>query len=245
MESLPIDMKWKELSWWDAGPTMWRWPSRSNLTLRSPNLPHFETVHMITLHLFKLGSPHLDQKMQNTSVKITNIFGKWLSMTLKVKFNLKSQNLIIACFVHQRYTTNPPEIMHKSDDYLDCFTVPTVSQSPSFASTFLSKGIIWNVNCALAKASIFNTLTDVLVKLSMILRQKLSQPWGWVGLWGFLWWTPSAKKKDQCRVSSGWSSTWFHSNAGLSSTQYEQIPIIFGVWPFWLTPFFFSCDQAL
>ena len=25
----------------------------------------------------------------------------------------------------------------------------------------------------------------------------------------------------------------------ISSTQYEQIPIIFGVWPFWLTPFFF------
>ena len=24
-----------------------------------------------------------------------------------------------------------------------------------------------------------------------------------------------------------------------SSTQYEQIPIILGVWPFWLTPFFF------
>ena len=41
------------------------------------------------------------------------------------------------------------------------------------------------------------------------------------------------------RPDSGWSSTWFHSNTGLSSTQYEQIPIIFGVWPFWLTPFFF------
>ena len=37
----------------------------------------------------------------------------------------------------------------------------------------------------------------------------------------------------------GWSSTWFHSNTGLSSTHCEQIPIIFGVWPFWLTPFFF------
>ena len=30
-----------------------------------------------------------------------------------------------------------------------------------------------------------------------------------------------------------------HSNTGLSNTQYEQIPIIFGVWPFWLTHFFF------
>ena len=61
----------------------------------------------------------------------------------------------------------------------------------------------------------------------------------WVGLWGFLWWAPSAKRKDHHRVSSGWSSTWFHSNTGLSCTQYEQIPIIFGFWPFWLTPFFF------
>ena len=62
---------------------------------------------------------------------------------------------------------------------------------------------------------------------------------GWVGLWGFLWWAPSAKRKDHHGVSSGWSSVWHHSNTGLSSTQYEQIPIILGVWPFWLTPFFF------
>ena len=63
--------------------------------------------------------------------------------------------------------------------------------------------------------------------------------WGWVGLWGFLWWAPSAKRKDHHGVSSGWSSVWHRSNTGLSSTQYEQIPIIFGVWPFCLTPFFF------
>ena len=63
--------------------------------------------------------------------------------------------------------------------------------------------------------------------------------WGWVGLWGFLWWAPPAKRKDHHRVSSGWSSVWRHSNTGLSGTQYEQIPIILGVWPFWLTPYFF------
>ena len=65
--------------------------------------------------------------------------------------------------------------------------------------------------------------------------------WGWVGLWGYLWWAPSAKRKDHHRVSSGWSSVWHRSNTGLSITQYEQIPIIhvLGVWPFWLTPFFF------
>ena len=62
---------------------------------------------------------------------------------------------------------------------------------------------------------------------------------GWVGLWGFLWWAPSAKRKDHHQVISRWSSVWHCSNTGLSSTQYEQIPIILGVWPFWLTPFFF------
>ena len=62
---------------------------------------------------------------------------------------------------------------------------------------------------------------------------------GMVGLWGFLWWAPSARRKDHHGVSSGWSSVWHRSNTGLSSTQYEQIPIILGVWPFWLTPFFF------
>ena len=61
-----------------------------------------------------------------------------------------------------------------------------------------------------------------------------------MGHWGFLWWAPSAKKKDHHGVSSGWSSVWYRSNTGLSSTKYEQIPIILGVWPFWLTPIFFG-----
>ena len=68
---------------------------------------------------------------------------------------------------------------------------------------------------------------------------------GWVGLWGLLWWAPSAKRKDHHKVSSGWSSVWHRTNTGLSSTQYEQIPIILGVWPFWLTPFFFSVNNIL
>ena len=68
---------------------------------------------------------------------------------------------------------------------------------------------------------------------------------GWVGLWGFLWWAPSAKRKDHHGVSSGWSSVWHRSNTGLSSTQNEQIPIILGVWPFWMTPLFFSVNNIL
>ena len=55
----------------------------------------------------------------------------------------------------------------------------------------------------------------------------------------FLWWALSAKRKDHHGVSSGWSSVWHRSNTGLSSTQYEQVPIILGVWPFWLTRFVF------
>ena len=61
---------------------------------------------------------------------------------------------------------------------------------------------------------------------------------GWVGLWGFLWWEPSAKRRDHHGVSSGWSSVWHRSNTGLSSTRYEQIPTILGLWPFWLIHFF-------
>ena len=72
-----------------------------------------------------------------------------------------------------------------------------------------------------------------------IFKVSSKPPRGWVGLWGFLWWAPSAKRKDHHGVSSGWSRIWHRSNSGLSSTQYEQIPIILGVWPFWLTPFFF------
>ena len=78
-----------------------------------------------------------------------------------------------------------------------------------------------------------------------VLTQNYDISRGWVGLWGFLWWAPSAKRKDHHGVSSGWSSVWHRSNTGLSSTQYEQIPIILGVWPFWLTPFFFSVNSIL
>ena len=79
-----------------------------------------------------------------------------------------------------------------------------------------------------------------ILKYSLNMVHYLQNAWGWVGLWGFLWWAPSAKRKDHHGVSSGWSNVWHRSNTGLSSTQYEQIPIILGVWPFWLTPFFFG-----
>ena len=40
---------------------------------------------------------------------------------------------------------------------------------------FWSKVDIWNVNCARATAFIFDTLTDVVVKVSKVLRQKMSR----------------------------------------------------------------------
>ena len=85
-----------------------------------------------------------------------------------------------------------------------------------------------------------STLAQVMACCLTAPNHNLNQCWmGWVGLWGFLWWAPSAKGKDHHGVSSGWSRVWHRSNTGLSSTQYEQIPIILGIWPFWLTPFFF------
>ena len=43
---------------------------------------------------------------------------------------------------------------------------------------FLNKVSIWNVNCARATAFIFDIRTDVLVKVSKYLRQKMSRPEG-------------------------------------------------------------------
>ena len=45
--------------------------------------------------------------------------------------------------------------------------------------------------------------------------------------------------------SSAWRSVWLHTNSGLSSTQYEQIIIVFRVWTFWLMTLFFSVSNIL
>ena len=93
--------------------------------------------------------------------------------------------------------------------------------------------------CGLNQLCFSNLCLNFHGSISCPSRYIWPQSWGWVGLWGFLWWAPSAKRKDHHGVSSGWSSVWHRSKTGPSSTQYEQIPIILGVWPFWLTPFFF------
>ena len=109
-----------------------------------------------------------------------------------------------------------------------CYILP-FNIYPVCPSACLS--LTWDVICLYLNPACFMCLHHIF--------DGLMQEWGWVGLWGFLWWAPSAKRKDHHGVNSGWSSVWHRSNTGLSSTQYEQIPIIIVVWPFWLTPFFF------
>ena len=114
-----------------------------------------------------------------------------------------------------------------------------------YGENFKLKLCTWAQSHALGSRTKFKLEIPVRSTISAIHKFReniLCSLWngmGWVELWGFLWWAPSAKMKDHHGVSSGWSSVWHRSNAGLSSTQYEQIPIILGVWPFWLTPFFF------
>ena len=74
--------------------------------------------------------------------------------------------------------------------------------------------------------------------LGASLESALSHWLGW-GVWGHEVSCGGHHRLRGKTTSSGWSSVWHRSNTGLSSTQYEQIPIILGVWPFWLTPFFF------
>ena len=107
---------------------------------------------------------------------------------------------------------------------------------------YLTRPVSWKLPSQLTLKQLGHFLFKILFYFVIFHYEYHMFVWnwgGWVGLWGFLWWAPSAKGKDHHGVSSGWSSVWHRSNTGLSSTQYEQIPIILGVWPFWLTPFFF------
>ena len=88
----------------------------------------------------------------------------------------------------------------------------TVSLTSPYIFTLMVSESYWNVYCLVIQTIILTVITC---------RRIL----GWMGLWGFLWWAPSANRKDHHGVSSGWSSVWHRSNTGLSSTQYEQILI--------------------
>ena len=113
-----------------------------------------------------------------------------------------------------------------------------------------SEYVVWEKAAILSRGRwIKQRVSTLLWKGTVDCHLPLSSDWftqylgyliGVGGLWGFLWWAPSAKRKDHHGVSSGWSSVWHCSNTGLSSSQYEQISIILWVWPFCLTPFFRS-----
>ena len=61
-----------------------------------------------------------------------------------------------------------------------CYVMYAPSKNNSSADLirFWSNVNIWNVNCARAVAFIFDTRTNVLVKVSKFLREKISWPWG-------------------------------------------------------------------
>ena len=136
-------------------------------------------------------------------------------------------------------------ILHKCEHFILYSFYSSIKSEFSFILVWLNClafiDAIWHHDsCSTlveVKVSFFQAVTSHARKGKFIGNHSLCM--GWVGLWGFLWLAPYAKRKTHHRVSSGWSCVWHHSNIGLSSTQYEQIPIILEVWPFWLTPFFF------
>ena len=87
---------------------------------------------------------------------------------------------------------------------------------------------------------VINPTTLIAHPIQLHCSHYLSHPpyLGWLGLWGFLWCAPSAKRKDDHRVSSWWSSTWSPSSTGLSSTQYEQMISQLYLGFGWLSSFF-------
>ena len=93
-----------------------------------------ELFWVITCHPFKPGSPNL---VQNTLVKTPIVLGV-IDLTFKVKFNLKIK--ISLCLVSPPEKIYLPlEKIHYRHDYLDWFTVPALSQSPSPAHTYVPR----------------------------------------------------------------------------------------------------------
>ena len=75
-------------------PAVWRvdlpWPSRSKWT-QNQNLPHFDLVHTIIHHRWKLRFPNLDPKCILNTVKIPNDLGlDWHILSFNFIFNLKT-----------------------------------------------------------------------------------------------------------------------------------------------------------
>ena len=121
---------------------------QGQIELESSNLPHFELVCAITHHLFKLGSPNLDQRCKIPWLRYLLLISL-LVLTFNVKYHLKSQIFRYyptgntqPPYNHQRAmstkTVSWAWLFHSLHPLnvlicLDCFAVPTVSQSQHVA----------------------------------------------------------------------------------------------------------------
>ena len=137
------------------------------------------------------------------------------------------------------------ELTHWSRVMHICVSKFTIIGSDNGLSPGQHQAVIWTSAAILSIRPEGTYFSEILFKIKKFSFKKIYSKWQPFCLCLNvlthlpLWWAPSAKGKDHHGVSSGWSSVWHRSNTGLSSTQYEQIPIILGVWPFWLTTFFF------
>ena len=118
----------------------------------------------------------------------------------------------------------------------DCLFWLTIVTSPQLICDITrtwGNGIVTSYSSIVLARAQKNFLS--LINYSLFHKERYFSVW-----WIILSFTKKGTSQfDDHGVSSGWSSVWHRSNTCLSSTQYEQIPIILGVWPFWLTPFFF------
>ena len=88
-----------------------------------------QLVRVIICHPLKLESPNLDQKCKTTWLR--SLLFASIDLDFQGEIKLKSQNFIM----HGLSTREPWD----SFIYLDCFMVPTVSQSPSSARAYLPR----------------------------------------------------------------------------------------------------------
>ena len=112
--------------------------------------------------------------------------------TLSTESNLMSQFLFSAKFYKKKKTN----IGGGGGGGMAPITTGTIScklwNFPKDHRYFWRKVNIWIVNCARATEFIFDTRTDVLVKVSKFLRQKISRPEG----------HSNPKSSDSCRMET-------------------------------------------
>ena len=102
--------------------------------------------------------------------------------------------LCIKCLDLRETRTSNLRIHAECSNHLSCqghtFAVPCFLTGSGGADIFDVQVNIWNFNCAWATAFIFDTQTNVLVKVPKILRQKMSRPEG----------NSNPQPSDSCRM---------------------------------------------